>query len=119
MLAIDRRRLSSISVAYATVLLPASALPTRAHTFSDAQVRQPMIAESIAAYPGHCPCPYNLASLGSSGEGHQRRWRRGLTTGQSDGAQVLSAHYDEAIFLHEALTILLLRRRPNTALNVR
>jgi hypothetical protein len=42
--------------------LPALAL---AETLSDAQVRQQMIAESIAAYSGHCPCPYNLASNGS------------------------------------------------------
>jgi hypothetical protein len=36
-----------------------------AASLTDAQVRQQMIAESIAAYPGHCPCPYNLASNGS------------------------------------------------------
>jgi len=42
--------------------LPALAL---AETLSDAQVRQQMIAESIAAYSGHRPCPYNLASNGS------------------------------------------------------
>jgi hypothetical protein len=24
-----------------------------------------MIAESIAAYPGHCPCPYNTRRTGS------------------------------------------------------
>jgi hypothetical protein len=31
-------------------------------SLSDAQIRQQMIAESIAAYPGRCPCPYNTAS---------------------------------------------------------
>jgi hypothetical protein len=36
-----------------------------ADTLTDAQVRQQMIAESIAASPGRCPCPYNLASNGS------------------------------------------------------
>jgi hypothetical protein len=36
-----------------------------ADTLTDAQVRQQMIAESIANYPGNCPCPYNLASNGS------------------------------------------------------
>jgi hypothetical protein len=33
---------------------------------TDAQIKKQMIAESIAAYPGHCPCPYNSASNGSS-----------------------------------------------------
>jgi hypothetical protein len=32
---------------------------------SDAQVKQVLIDESIAAYPGNCPCPYNRASNGS------------------------------------------------------
>jgi hypothetical protein len=32
---------------------------------SDAQVRQMLIDESIAAYSGNCPCPYNRASNGS------------------------------------------------------
>ena len=33
--------------------------------FSDAQVKQQMINESIASYSGNCPCPYNTASNGS------------------------------------------------------
>ena len=32
---------------------------------SDAQVRQILIDESIAAYSGNCPCPYNTARNGS------------------------------------------------------
>lgn len=32
---------------------------------SDAQVRQILISESIAAYSGNCPCPYSRASNGS------------------------------------------------------
>lgn len=32
---------------------------------SDAQVKQEIIRESIARYPGNCPCPYNSASNGS------------------------------------------------------
>jgi hypothetical protein len=41
-----------------------------ADTLSDAAVRQQMIAESIAAYPGRCPCPYDLPSNGS----HCGKW---------------------------------------------
>ena len=36
-----------------------------ADTMTDSQVRQLMIKQSIALYPGNCPCPYNLASNGS------------------------------------------------------
>jgi hypothetical protein len=32
---------------------------------SDAAVRQRMIRESVAGYPGSCPCPYNSARNGS------------------------------------------------------
>lgn len=32
---------------------------------SDAQVRQILIEESIAAYSGNCPCPYSTARNGS------------------------------------------------------
>ena len=32
---------------------------------TDAQVRQQIIKESIASYPGNCPCPYNVARNGS------------------------------------------------------
>jgi hypothetical protein len=35
-------------------------------TISDAQIRQQIIRESIASYPGNCPCPYNSARNGSS-----------------------------------------------------
>jgi hypothetical protein len=33
---------------------------------TDAGIRQAMIQESIASYPGRCPCPYNSAKNGSS-----------------------------------------------------
>jgi len=32
---------------------------------SDAQIKQLLINESIAAYDGNCPCPYSRASNGS------------------------------------------------------
>jgi hypothetical protein len=44
------------------LLLPFAA---GAKSMSDADVRQAMIQESIGAYPGNCPCPYNRASNGS------------------------------------------------------
>jgi len=36
-----------------------------AEHLTDAQVRQAIIRESIAQYPGTCPCPYNVARNGS------------------------------------------------------
>jgi hypothetical protein len=33
---------------------------------SDTEIRQALIRESIASYPGTCPCPYNIARNGSS-----------------------------------------------------
>ena len=32
---------------------------------TDAQIKKSIIKESIAEYPGNCPCPYNLARNGS------------------------------------------------------
>jgi hypothetical protein len=33
---------------------------------SDEAIRRQIISESIASYPGNCPCPYNVARNGSS-----------------------------------------------------
>jgi len=33
---------------------------------SDSQIRQKIIEQSIASYPGNCPCPYSIARNGSS-----------------------------------------------------
>ena len=37
-----------------------------AQPLSDAQIRQAIIQQSIASYPGTCACPYNVARNGSS-----------------------------------------------------
>lgn len=44
---------------------------------TDAQVRQQMIRESIANYPGNCPCPYNTTRNGSSCGGRSAYSRPG------------------------------------------
>lgn len=44
---------------------------------SDAQVRQRIVRESIAAYPGNCPCPYSRARNGSQCGGRSAWSRRG------------------------------------------
>ena len=44
-------------------------------TLSGAQIKQRIIKQSIAEYPGNCPCPYNSASNGSSC-GRRSAWSR-------------------------------------------
>lgn len=43
---------------------------------TDGQIKQTLIQQSIAAYPGSCPCPYNSARNGSSCGGRSA-WSRG------------------------------------------
>jgi hypothetical protein len=62
-----------VALLFALALLVPSAAAAKSMT--DAQVRQQMINESIASYPGHCPCPYNSASNGSSCGGRSA-WSR-------------------------------------------
>ncbi|MYM00357.1 hypothetical protein GR702_21710 [Novosphingobium sp. FGD1] len=43
---------------------------------SDAEIKQRIIKQSIASYPGNCACPYNSASNGSRCGGRSA-WNRG------------------------------------------
>jgi hypothetical protein len=47
------------------VFLLSLAAPVAGDQLTDDQVKQAIIAESIASYPGSCPCPYNRAVNGS------------------------------------------------------
>lgn len=51
-------------VALALIGVAVAAAPAEAQ--SDAQVRQRIIRQSIASYPGACPCPYNTDRAGRS-----------------------------------------------------
>lgn len=46
--------------------LALAATAADARPMTDNQIRRLMISESIATYPGNCPCPYNAARNGSS-----------------------------------------------------
>jgi len=48
-------------IACALYLMLASAA---ASELSDEQIRKALIQQSIAAYPGNCPCPFNLDRAG-------------------------------------------------------
>jgi hypothetical protein len=41
-----------------------SVSPAQGGTKTDAEVKQELIRQSIAHYPGNCPCPYNLDRAG-------------------------------------------------------
>jgi hypothetical protein len=44
---------------------------------TDEQVRQAVVAESIAGYPGNCPCPYNTDRAGRRCGGRSAHSRAG------------------------------------------
>jgi hypothetical protein len=52
----DKHRLVLFGLCLVGVLQAASALAQRA---SDDSIRQMLVEESLAGYPGNCPCPYN------------------------------------------------------------
>lgn len=54
-------RLAYFSVA---ALAVAAAVQPALAQRSDAQIRREIVRESIAAYPGRCPCPYSVDRAG-------------------------------------------------------
>lgn len=44
---------------------------------SDVQIKRQIIEESIASYPGNCPCPYNVDRAGRSCGGRSAYSRPG------------------------------------------
>lgn len=57
-----------VSVFAVVLALDASALATSVAAkprLADEAIRRRIVADSIASYPGNCPCPYNLARNGS------------------------------------------------------
>jgi hypothetical protein len=50
---------------------------TAAVAQSDAQIRQRLIRDSIASYPGSCPCPYSSDRAGRRCGGRSAYNRRG------------------------------------------
>ena len=45
---------------FAILLIALLAAPVVAQEFTDNEIRQLLIQQSIAAYSGNCPCPYNV-----------------------------------------------------------
>jgi hypothetical protein len=57
-------RADALGSLFAAALIAASGSCALADP-SDLEVKQAIIQESIASYPGNCPCPYNRAANGS------------------------------------------------------
>jgi hypothetical protein len=55
-------KLQLFALGFAGVIVAATA---HAAPMTDTQIRQAIIRQSIASYPGNCPCPYNTARNGS------------------------------------------------------
>lgn len=55
----------SLRLAIGALALALAGGPAHARD-TDAQIKQRIIAESIASYPGTCPCPYNTDRAGRS-----------------------------------------------------
>jgi hypothetical protein len=51
---------------FITCCLLALSHASSAKNMSDAEIMQQIIRDSIASYPGNCPCPYNSTRNGSS-----------------------------------------------------
>ena len=62
-----------MAVVALALTIPAFAAPAAE---SDSQIRKKIIRESIASYPGNCPCPENRARNGSRC-GARSAWSRG------------------------------------------
>lgn len=61
-------------LAVALVLFVAPAL---AGPMTDGEIRQALIQESLASYPGNCPCPYNTDRRGHACGGRSAYSRPG------------------------------------------
>lgn len=69
------RAFGGLTIAFVAAL--AIGAPAEARSkLSDAQIKQRIIKQSIAEYPGSCACPYNSARNGSSCGGRSA-WSRG------------------------------------------
>lgn len=62
------------ALALAVVLFSGTAI---AGPLSDAEIRRAIIADSLASYPGNCPCPYNTDRRGHACGGRSAYSRPG------------------------------------------
>jgi len=66
--------------------------------FTDSQIKQMIIQQSINSYPGRCPCPYHAASNGSRCGGRSAYSRSGgysVTCYEEDIDNAMVSRYRE------------------------
>jgi hypothetical protein len=68
-------RARSLGWVFAAMLFAAAGVPFASAAPSDEEIKRFIIQESIASYPGNCPCPYNRAANGSKC-GKRSAWSR-------------------------------------------
>ena len=54
------RSLSFALFSFLIALLYVIATPNISHAQTDEEIKQALIEQSLANYPGNCPCPYNI-----------------------------------------------------------
>uniref|UniRef100_UPI003BAD6C7C hypothetical protein n=1 Tax=Phytobacter massiliensis TaxID=1485952 RepID=UPI003BAD6C7C len=59
-------KLVALSVITAALLISSDMATAKSNPLTDDQVKQKIIEDSIASYPGTCACPFNTARNGSS-----------------------------------------------------
>ena len=59
-------KLVALSVITAALLISSDMATAKSNALTDDQVKQKIIEDSIASYPGTCACPFNTARNGSS-----------------------------------------------------
>jgi hypothetical protein len=70
-------KLRHLAWAVAGAVLVVAPPAPNAHAQTDADIRQRLIAASIASYPGACPCPYNTMRNGRRCGGNSAWSKRG------------------------------------------
>ena len=61
---VKRRIIFGLSAVGAAVVVQVAGIGAAEAQRSDAQIRRDIVRQSIAAYPGNCPCPYNTDRAG-------------------------------------------------------
>jgi hypothetical protein len=67
--------LTRVAALLCCTLMASSVLGESRSLPQEQRVKQEIVAQSIAAYPGRCPCPYNVTRNGSSC-GARSAWSR-------------------------------------------
>lgn len=57
---------ASVKILLTTLALIMACSPIATHAETPKEIKQAIIQQSLASYPGNCPCPYNTDRAGRS-----------------------------------------------------